>query len=255
MRVWFIVIVAFFSLPRSKLVGYVLPSLPPLAWLVARALMHVLPEGARSRTSRPAWHGSVAVAAVLCLVTLGSAARFAVAPGARLPMPAGLRVGPQDRVVMLDRYFYELSFYWDLQRPVLLLADWPHELTAGSDDWHREVADAGRFEPAAARRVLITAQDLPRSLCDAPSIWLVGETPNSLSATAGWIDASLVRKVAGDERMTVWRFVGGGAACRGVPVPDAAGVAEASSRIPVPHSGLKPALRSSSALWPTKPAT
>lgn len=253
MGVWFVVIVVFFSLPRSKLVGYVLPSLPPLAWGVARALTRIFAEDARPWAVRPAWRWSVAVAAVLCLVTLGSAARLGVAPGARLSMPAGARIGPRDRVVMLDRYFYELSFYWDLQRPVLLLADWPHELTAGSDDWHREVADAGRFEPAAAQRVLITVQDLPGLLCDAPATWLVGETPESLRS-AGPIDLSLARKVAGNERMTVWRLAGG-ASCRGAPTPEAAGMAEESSKTSTPHSGLKPALRSSSALWPTKPAT
>jgi 4-amino-4-deoxy-L-arabinose transferase-like glycosyltransferase len=207
MGIWFVVVVTFFSLPRSKLVGYVLPALPPLAWCVARALARVLPGDAHSWMSRPAWRWSVAAAVVLCLGALGAAARFAVAPGARLPLPVGPRVGAQDRVVMLDRYFYELPFYWGLRRPVLLLGDWGHLAVAGGDDWRREVADAGRFEPDVARRVLIGPQDLARLRCDTGATWLVGESADSLRAI-GWADTGLV-PVARNARMAVWRIDAG----------------------------------------------
>jgi hypothetical protein len=210
MGIWFVVVVTFFSLPRSKLVGYVLPALPPLAWCVARALARVLPGDARYWMSRPAWRWSVAAAVVLCLGALGAAARFAVAPGARLRLPADLRVGAQDRVVILDRYFYELPFYWDLRRPVLMMGDWRQAEAMGGDDWRREVVEAGRFEPDIAQRVLIGPWDLFRVLCEAPVTWLIGESADSLRAT-GLADAHIIR-VAGNDRMTVWR-VGEGFKC------------------------------------------
>ena len=54
--IWAVVILAFFSLPASKLVGYVLPTLPPLAFLLAEV---VVAAGATSTTrSRPGWCAS-----------------------------------------------------------------------------------------------------------------------------------------------------------------------------------------------------
>ena len=120
---------------------------------------------------------------------------------------------------MVDRYFYELPFYWHVRRPVLLLGDWQHMAVTG-DDWHREVIDAGRFEPDVARHVLVEPKDLPRLLCDAPVTWLVGESADSLRAIG--LAGLPVVQITGNDLMTVWR-IDGGTGCKALSesvVPD-----------------------------------
>ncbi|MFQ6687203.1 dolichyl-phosphate-mannose--protein mannosyltransferase, partial [Bordetella pertussis] len=50
--VWLAVIVAFFSMPQSKLVGYIMPVLPPLAFLLAEVVMGALRDPAVARATR-----------------------------------------------------------------------------------------------------------------------------------------------------------------------------------------------------------
>ncbi|HWJ95495.1 MAG TPA: glycosyltransferase family 39 protein, partial [Telluria sp.] len=68
MWLWLALITLFFSLPKSKLVGYILPVCVPVAWLIADAVAPALESGA----ARPrAWlRASVAAAGVLCLVSV-----------------------------------------------------------------------------------------------------------------------------------------------------------------------------------------
>jgi 4-amino-4-deoxy-L-arabinose transferase-like glycosyltransferase len=86
--VWPLVVVVFFSIPRSKIVGYVLPAVPALALLLGRHLDAVLEERAPLR--RP-----LAVAAAL-MALLGAAVVGAPLTG-RVPglagTPAALAVG------------------------------------------------------------------------------------------------------------------------------------------------------------------
>jgi 4-amino-4-deoxy-L-arabinose transferase-like glycosyltransferase len=50
MLVWMFGILVFFSLPNSKLVGYILPALPPLAFLIADALLGWLQQRTQAAT-------------------------------------------------------------------------------------------------------------------------------------------------------------------------------------------------------------
>lgn len=79
---WPALVVVFFSIPRSKIAGYVLPALPPLALLVGRELDLVLrAEGARRRALQLS-------AAIAALFGVGLAAAPLVA--ARLREPVSL---------------------------------------------------------------------------------------------------------------------------------------------------------------------
>jgi 4-amino-4-deoxy-L-arabinose transferase-like glycosyltransferase len=57
--VWPVVVVAFFSIPRSKIVGYVLPALPPLAMLVGRFWDEALGAAVRRRALAAATAGAL----------------------------------------------------------------------------------------------------------------------------------------------------------------------------------------------------
>lgn len=90
---WPALVVVFFSIPRSKLAGYVLPALPPLALLVGRELDLVLgAEGAARRSFRI----SAALMAGLALLLMAGPVAVAALPGGLPPFPpvqAALLVG------------------------------------------------------------------------------------------------------------------------------------------------------------------
>ena len=65
MWVWLVVTLVFFSIPRSKLIGYVMVAAPPLAVLAAEGLLHVAGTPARLRTA------VIRVASVALLVGAG----------------------------------------------------------------------------------------------------------------------------------------------------------------------------------------
>ena len=173
MWIWLGVIVVFFSLPRSKLVGYVLPALPPLAWLVADGLR--VRYGPQPLAARPVrW--SVALAALACVTAVVVAAHL---QQSRSSLALAAVLGAERRagepVLMLDRYVYELSFYGRLDGPAVVALDWEAARREGRDNWRKELIDAARFDTARASTTLIPREGVAAALCAARSAsWLVG---------------------------------------------------------------------------------
>ncbi|SIR59327.1 glycosyltransferase family 39 protein [Pseudacidovorax sp. RU35E] len=201
MLVWMGVVVVFFSLPRSKLVGYVLPALPPLAALVALGMARVL--GASPRRGRVLGATGIA-AALMCVGAVGLAAHLGTPPDSRLRLPAGQSVQPGDRVVMLDRYYYELPFYWQLHGPVVVAADWRPAVAQASDNWRKELADAGDFEPAAKSAWLQSIDAQPARICGPGRTWVIG--PSNAQLVAPWVLG--MQLVTFDAEIAVWRHDG-----------------------------------------------
>ncbi len=164
-------VVLFFSLPRSKLVGYVLPAVVPLAWLMADASTPLAPA---SRARVRLWRASlllslvIGLAVVLWLVRDTRHSQRAVGEALR-----GLRQ-PGEPVLVLGSYLYDLPFYARLRAPVQVVDDWDAPEVRQRDNWRKELADAGDFEPAAARTILLRPAELGAALCAAPASWVLG---------------------------------------------------------------------------------
>ncbi len=220
MAIWFIVIVGFFSLPRSKLVGYVLPALPPLAFWIAHCALAGANRFAPKRKPL-AWTSGIA--AVLCVVAVIAVGRWQVPPGASLPLPAGQRIAEADQVLMLDRYDYEIPFYWRIGRPIPVSGDWNPVEIAREDNWRKELYDAGRFEPDAAARLLIPTEALAAHLCVPRVSWLVG--PSNSVLAHPWLADPRFAIVTYNPRLALWRFGGSATAdpqCLQTPNADSA---------------------------------
>jgi len=200
MWIWLAVIVVFFSLPRSKLVGYVLPALPPLACLIAQRVL----AGRAVEKLLPRMRATSAVAAVLCVACVVAVALYSVPPGTRLRLPAGQSVAPGDQVMMLDSYYYEIPFYWNLREPVLISDDWQAAARDTRDNWRKEISDAGRFEPARAAATLLDRTQLAATLCAPRVTWLVGS--NTAQLANPWLFRAQL--VAVNESAAAWRFAG-----------------------------------------------
>ncbi|NYT64163.1 glycosyltransferase family 39 protein [Alcaligenaceae bacterium] len=176
MLTWLLVVVVFFSLPSSKLVGYVLPALVPLAYFIAELLVAKM-QGAQSVRAFKTFWWSAAISVAICM------AAVAVMVARPQPSSKGLAaklqpyLKPTDNIVMLGRYYYDLDFYLHSGKTAFVMLNWDDPGIKQADNWSRELYDAGLFEPKTAAQLLITPAELIKKMCGARAedLWLVGQ--------------------------------------------------------------------------------
>ena len=172
--VWIAVVVGFFSLPHSKLIGYVLPAVPPLAALIAEG---IATWRANKGPHEVPWRitGSVAVSLLMALAPIAWLAMHPNKSTKVLAQDLLKARPPGQRVVMLEDYYFDVPFYAGLRDEVAIIDDWTGE-GAQRDNWRKELADAGTFAPATARVVLQPASaGLPAYLCrQHDAVWIMG---------------------------------------------------------------------------------
>jgi hypothetical protein len=164
--IWTLSICIFFSLPKSKIVGYVLPVLPALACLGALAWQKLRVRGR-----------SVAIFYALVLASLGlsavlnwQAGKYSLKHSSQdIALVLGCAIAPQDRVYVTDGYPYDLPFYAQLQKPLFVAIDWDQARLDQIDNWSRELYEGANFD-ATAGQVLV-----PVSVLEHPAngSWLV----------------------------------------------------------------------------------
>ena len=189
---WVVAVVGFFSLPSSKLVGYVLPALAPWCALMALAV-----AASRMRL----WPWVMGASALVCVVIVGVFAWQAPKSNRAASLALAAQLAPTDRVVMVDEYFYDLPFDARLKAPVIVASDWADPALPTRDNWRKELFDAARFAPARGRALLRPLDKLDTLLCDAGRVWFVvdpGRSPQ-LAALPG------IERVFADPRTELWR--------------------------------------------------
>jgi len=164
---WIVVVVAFFSAPRSKLVGYVLPALLPLALLLFQAWRE-------HRGARWAW----ALSALLCVAAVPAIAHWGRPDHADVGAALRARLAPGDRVLLAGSPFFDLRLQARLVAPPAVLGDW--QAAGGGDNWQRELLDAARFAPDSGEQVLWTPARLARERCATGRLWLVATPEDAL---------------------------------------------------------------------------
>ena len=186
--IWVGAIVLFFSLPRSKLAGYVLPVVPPLALLAALGWERVM----AARRGGERWF------LLLALIPIGVCTALTLGPGRDARKLSGdvartlaARLQPGDTVYACGGYPYDLPFIARLRQPIVVVDDWPRLRASAGDNWQRELFEAGDFEPAAAKRILQTPDRLAAAAGEKGA-WLL--TPGNTRAPSGW---KLVQRGAG----------------------------------------------------------
>ena len=152
--IWVLAIIGFFSIPSSKIIGYALPVMPPLALLAALGWNAAM---ARTRLGAPAqgrWFaalcaGSVAIAVAANLAAANYTRNYGAQDVAQALQAAGAR--PSDTVYLLGDYAYDLPFYRQASVPMVVIQDWPEKRRAPGDDWQHELLDGEKFDAQAAR--------------------------------------------------------------------------------------------------------
>ena len=162
---WILVVLGFFSVPQSKLVGYALPALPPLCALIGR----LAAEG-------EAWRRVMAGAAAFCVLAVALLAWMA--PGSHRDLAQELREQWRegDRLVLVDQPFYDLAYLADLARPPIVISDWDDPDIPRRDNWRNELHDSARFDPRTASQVLWRTSRAAELLCTPGTVWFVARS-------------------------------------------------------------------------------
>lgn len=206
MLVWFAVVVVFFSVPNSKIVGYALPALPPLAYAVVR----VVQAAGWQRHARPV----AGLAAMLCVALSLVLGTVAVPAKARWRTLGALPVQATDRLVMLEHLYYEVPFYLPAMQPPLVIDDWKVGEGSQADNWKKELTDAAEFDPQQGSTVLLDARALQAYACAHPQqrLWVFGTAEAVQRQWRSLHDESAAMLLGGTQ---VWRM-DGGRACTGL---------------------------------------
>lgn len=214
---WLLLITAFFSIPQSKLVGYLLPVTWPLALLVADRVAAAFEAGRR----RILWAASLVLGVATCLAAVTA---FALHPGQstrELGPPLAMHLQPGDRIFFLHDAYFDLPFYARLRETVHIVEAWDDPGISARDNWRKELADAGRFDPERAPTLLVTPTQFGALLCSGSNSWVVGHRANltRYAALAGAEQMAVAREVV------LWRVAAGVSreACRETPSASSAG--------------------------------
>lgn len=199
--IWLIAILVFFSIPHSKLMGYALPVMPPLAVLAAWGWQTFWQE---RRGACVAFAGLVGLALAVAVLANVLASRYthkqSSADVARV-LACDWRAG--DVVAVVGDYPYDLAFYAQLEQPFEVLQDWAHERQSAKDNWRRELFEGAAFD-AQAERMLMPLSRL-QSLQQLPNAWLLAPAmPPSQDAKV----APGFQRVHSGEAWTLFRSVG-----------------------------------------------
>ncbi|CAM5215353.1 4-amino-4-deoxy-L-arabinose transferase-like glycosyltransferase OS=Castellaniella defragrans OX=75697 GN=HNR28_000676 PE=4 SV=1 [Castellaniella defragrans] len=170
---WLLVVLVFFSIPTSKLVGYVIAALPPLAWFIQEAFEQRLEQHAPEVDRSIARHA--AIAAVICGLAVVALLVVPQRSTKSLAEAFAAQARPGDQVVMLDQYAYDFPLYAHWREPVAVVSNWDDPGLRQADDWRLELFDAAQFESSLGQRLLWTPARLQGFLCEPgrPVTWLL----------------------------------------------------------------------------------
>jgi hypothetical protein len=158
--VWFTVVLVFFSLPRSKLIGYMFPLLPAFAilfgpWFAA--------YGARRAIA--------GIGAVVCVCAPLTAA--SIQPTGPIGIAAKLRqqIAPGDAVVFVGGYLFDVAIMLNRPKPSYVVGDWSKHAAELHDSIRRQFTEGREFEPRTGY-LLINDDALNTLLSDVHPMWI-----------------------------------------------------------------------------------
>ena len=180
---WVLAILGFFSIPNSKLVGYILPVLPALALLASLGWARTM--GHRAAAGK--------VFAGLCALSIGIAVvLMAAVPGVTrvsrtqdVAAVLACEARATDTVYVTGAYPYDLPFYAQTSRPMVVLADWPTLRANTGDGWQRELFEGADFDAEAAK--VLQSPEVLTAAGRVSGNWFVArKVDQGLAQQPGW---------------------------------------------------------------------
>ena len=199
MLVWLLVVVVFFSIPKSKLIGYILPAVPPLVYLLCDSFTA---QATPTLLQRRWWFAAPPVALAVALAVVAWLAVYPVKSTRDLALALRSARAVNEPVFMLGTYYYDVPFYARLQQAPVVISRWDDPKIPLADNWRKEMADAARFSPAMARNILVLPEQLTARVCAAPVSWLIGTTDK----IASFRFLAAARLVYHSNDVSLWRL-------------------------------------------------
>jgi 4-amino-4-deoxy-L-arabinose transferase-like glycosyltransferase len=201
---WVIAVLGFFSMPSSKLVGYVLPALAPWCALLSIVIAQRDGTGRQPAGGAPVWSWVMGAAAIACVAIVGVTAWKAPQSNRALALALAQHAGRDDRVVMVDAYFYDVPFYARLEHPVIVVSDWADPDLPMHDNWRKELFDAASFNPVLGASILRPLETLDSLACGVGTVWFIAS--NAQAARVARVQGA--SQVFHGPRAGLWRAPG-----------------------------------------------
>ena len=182
--IWAIAITVFFSIPNSKLVGYILPVLPPLALLAALGWERVMAH-------RPS---AGKLFAALCVLGVGMATGIVLSVGGvtaksraqDIAQVLACEASPGQTVYASGGFPYDLPFYAQLLTPLVVISDWDYQRAHARDGWQRELFEGALFDADAGKALQPASALVPAGRVSGN--WLVTRKSQAApESTSGWV--------------------------------------------------------------------
>lgn len=173
MLIWFLVLLVLHPLVAMTVVGPAALLTIPLLYLGTLALTPI--AGASKRRNLSAWLLHILVVAAVFATGVG----YASSQSSKMPaltFAVGKHYRPTtDKVIFLDRFEHDFNFYMRSSKLVYVVSDWQSAAHSPSS-WRRELADAARFAPPIAERLLLSRDELLGKFCErrVVNLWLIG---------------------------------------------------------------------------------
>ena len=181
--IWAVAIMAFFSIPNSKLIGYVLPVMPALALLSALGWERSMAHRARAGKIFAALCLLNIVGALVLMTQVGEVTRTGRSQDVARALACAAR--PSDTVYVSGAYPYDLPFYAQTSKPLVVLENWPMLRQQTGDGWQRELFEGADFDAQAAK--VLQAPEVLAQAGLTPGNWLVVSTGNGMAeGLTGW---------------------------------------------------------------------
>jgi 4-amino-4-deoxy-L-arabinose transferase-like glycosyltransferase len=212
MWIWVAVVTLFFSMPQSKLIGYILPVAFPLAYLIGDSAALLV---ANSPRAQRLWQLSGVLAAGVCVAAVIVGTIYADKSMRDLARTLARNLAPGDSVVFVNNYYFDIPFYAGLRAPVLVVEDWSDPQLTQRDNWRKELFDARRFSPPSDASVLVQPAGLASAICGKAVTWVVVHSDN----LRRYPELAQGSEVARHRDTLLWRVAGpaNGAECPGAP--------------------------------------
>jgi len=126
---WAVIILIFFSIPHSKLLGYIVPVFPPLALLVGHYLS--------KKYHKKILISCVSASVILLFALVLNATRFNHNSAKPLVQTLQTIMNPQAEVITYFKYYQDVPLY--LAKRVTVVANWQDPSIVERDNWRREL--------------------------------------------------------------------------------------------------------------------
>lgn len=158
--IWFAVVVVFFSLPRSKLIGYIFPALPAFAIVIGPWFASYQRRGT-----------TAAIGAVVCVCAAIIAALVFRTGPIGVAADFNWQIAPTDKVVFVGGYLFDVAIVLNRRTPIYITGDWSRRSSELPDSVRRQFTEGREFEPASGD-VLIGTEALKSLVSEPNSVWI-----------------------------------------------------------------------------------